>query len=138
MRRVIWIVSTSLSCLTVAFGLDIPPSNTYEEKNDWIYFCREWVECERISTNTDFEELVYWKYWRILKCFRLVKFRTMKIGTLSSSTHLVDRSNITRFGTFLRKFKLDEFFVIFTFTPALKPKDDSSWLIFTFSDDVVD
>lgn len=43
-----------------------------------------------------------------LKCFRLVKFRTMKIGTLSSSTHLVDRSNITRFGTFLRKFKLDE------------------------------
>jgi O-antigen biosynthesis protein WbqP len=43
-----------------------------------------------------------------LKCFALVKFRTMKIDTFSSGTHLIDKSNITRFGHFLRKFKLDE------------------------------
>lgn len=43
-----------------------------------------------------------------LKSFTLVKFRTMKIGTLSSATHLVNFSNITSFGYFLRKFKLDE------------------------------
>jgi len=43
-----------------------------------------------------------------LKKFTLIKFRTMKIGTLSSGTHLIDPSNITRFGYFLRKLKLDE------------------------------
>ncbi len=43
-----------------------------------------------------------------LKSFTLVKFRTMKIGTLSAGTHLIDNSNITRIGHFLRKFKLDE------------------------------
>ena len=43
-----------------------------------------------------------------LKMFKLVKFRTMKINTLSSGTHLVDPSNITYFGYFLRKYKLDE------------------------------
>jgi lipopolysaccharide/colanic/teichoic acid biosynthesis glycosyltransferase len=43
-----------------------------------------------------------------LKSFNLLKFRTMEIGTLSSSTHLIDSSNITYFGYFLRKFKLDE------------------------------
>ena len=43
-----------------------------------------------------------------LKSFKLVKFRTMKINTLSSGTHLVDPSNITYFGYFLRKYKLDE------------------------------
>jgi O-antigen biosynthesis protein WbqP len=43
-----------------------------------------------------------------LKSFTLVKFRTMNIGTLSSATHLVDSSNITTLGYFLRKFKLDE------------------------------
>ena len=32
----------------------------------------------------------------------------MKIGTLSFGTHLIDSSNITCFGYFLRKFKLDE------------------------------
>ena len=32
----------------------------------------------------------------------------MNIGTLSSATHLVDSSNITTLGYFLRKFKLDE------------------------------
>ena len=32
----------------------------------------------------------------------------MKIGTLSAGTHLIDSSNITRLGYFLRKFKLDE------------------------------
>lgn len=42
------------------------------------------------------------------KSFSLVKFRTMKIGTLSFGTHLIDSSNITCFGYFLRKFKLDE------------------------------
>jgi O-antigen biosynthesis protein WbqP len=43
-----------------------------------------------------------------LKNFNLLKFRTMKIGTLSKSTHLVSKSNITKIGYFLRKFKLDE------------------------------
>ena len=43
-----------------------------------------------------------------LKSFNLVKFRTMKMNTLSSGTHLVDVSNITYFGYFLRKYKLDE------------------------------
>jgi O-antigen biosynthesis protein WbqP len=43
-----------------------------------------------------------------LKNFTLIKFRTMKIGTLSAGTHLIDLSNITRLGHFLRKFKLDE------------------------------
>ena len=43
-----------------------------------------------------------------LKNFTLIKFRTMKIGTFSAGTHLIDPSNITCFGYFLRKFKLDE------------------------------
>ena len=43
-----------------------------------------------------------------LKNFTLIKFRTMKLGILSVGTHLIDSSNITRFGYFLRKFKLDE------------------------------
>lgn len=43
-----------------------------------------------------------------LKSFNLIKFRTMKMNTLSSGTHLVDPSNITHFGYFLRKYKLDE------------------------------
>jgi len=43
-----------------------------------------------------------------LKNFTLIKFRTMKIGILSAGTHLIDSSNITCFGYFLRKFKLDE------------------------------
>ena len=44
-----------------------------------------------------------------LESFNLIKFRTMKMNTLSSGTHLVDPSNITHFGYFLRKYKLDEF-----------------------------
>jgi O-antigen biosynthesis protein WbqP len=44
-----------------------------------------------------------------LKNFTLIKFRTMKIGVLSAGTHLIDSSNITCFGYFLRKLKLDEF-----------------------------
>ena len=43
-----------------------------------------------------------------LNSFCLVKFRTMKIGTLSSGTLLINQSNITEYGYFLRKFKLDE------------------------------
>jgi lipopolysaccharide/colanic/teichoic acid biosynthesis glycosyltransferase len=42
------------------------------------------------------------------KLFTLIKFRTMKINTSSVGTHLVDLSNITYLGHFLRKFKLDE------------------------------
>ncbi len=40
--------------------------------------------------------------------FTLMKFRTMKIGVKSVSTHLVNKSAITSFGSFLRKSKLDE------------------------------
>ena len=43
-----------------------------------------------------------------LKVFMLVKFRTMKMGTQSIGTHLIDKSNVTTFGFFLRSFKLDE------------------------------
>ena len=43
-----------------------------------------------------------------LESFNLIKFRTMNMNTLSSGTHLVDPSNITHFGYFLRKYKLDE------------------------------
>lgn len=43
-----------------------------------------------------------------LKNFTLIKIRTMRIGTLSKGTHLVDKKNITVSGHFLRKFKLDE------------------------------
>ena len=43
-----------------------------------------------------------------LKNFTLIKFRSMRIGVLSAGTHLIDSSNITLFGCFLRKFKLDE------------------------------
>ncbi len=43
-----------------------------------------------------------------LKTFKLIKFRTMKIGTKSKATHLVNKSDITAIGYFLRKFKIDE------------------------------
>ncbi|MFI8463650.1 sugar transferase [Stutzerimonas stutzeri] len=40
--------------------------------------------------------------------FTLVKFRTMKLDTVSVATHLASSASITRFGQFLRKTKLDE------------------------------
>lgn len=40
--------------------------------------------------------------------FILVKFRTMKVETVSAASHLVDGSSITGIGRFLRKTKLDE------------------------------
>ena len=43
-----------------------------------------------------------------LKVFKLLKFRTMNINTLNLGTHLVKPSNITAFGNFLRKSKIDE------------------------------
>ena len=43
-----------------------------------------------------------------LKKFTLIKFRTMKIGTLEAGTHLINSSRITNIGFILRKFKLDE------------------------------
>ena len=43
-----------------------------------------------------------------LKIFTLIKFRTMKLNTLSLGTHLIDPSNVTYFGYYLRKLKLDE------------------------------
>ncbi|RRV21159.1 sugar transferase [Pseudomonas sp. s199] len=42
------------------------------------------------------------------KPFTLVKFRTMKLDTVSVATHLASSASITRFGHFLRKTKLDE------------------------------
>jgi len=42
------------------------------------------------------------------KPFVLIKFRTMKIGTEHTATHLVSSESVTRFGHFLRKTKLDE------------------------------
>jgi O-antigen biosynthesis protein WbqP len=40
--------------------------------------------------------------------FFIVKFRTMRLNTATSETHLINRNSITFFGFFLRKYKLDE------------------------------
>lgn len=42
------------------------------------------------------------------KPFRLFKFRTMPVNTKSVATHLSKDISITKFGSFLRKSKLDE------------------------------
>lgn len=42
------------------------------------------------------------------KPFTLVKFRTMPMDTQSVATHLVESHSISKFGSFLRKTKLDE------------------------------
>lgn len=42
------------------------------------------------------------------RTFRLLKFRTMKLGTLTQATHMVNPNSTTRFGRFLRSSKLDE------------------------------
>ena len=42
------------------------------------------------------------------KPFTIFKFRTMHVGTGSRATHLVSHSAVTKFGSFLRKTKLDE------------------------------
>ena len=42
------------------------------------------------------------------KCFRLIKFRTMSIGTKSVATHLSKRDSVTRVGKILRRTKIDE------------------------------
>ena len=42
------------------------------------------------------------------KSFTLIKFRTMRPQTQSVATHLVNKSAITSFGSFLRRSKLDE------------------------------
>ncbi len=42
------------------------------------------------------------------KPFKLVKFRTMTKDTKSVASHLASKSSITKFGSFLRKTKLDE------------------------------
>ena len=45
---------------------------------------------------------------RYKKPFILVKFRTMKLDTVSVASHLVSSSSVTKLGRFLRKTKLDE------------------------------
>lgn len=40
--------------------------------------------------------------------FKLMKFRSMHVNAPSVATHLASSSSITRFGSFLRKSKLDE------------------------------
>jgi O-antigen biosynthesis protein WbqP len=42
------------------------------------------------------------------KKFYLIKFRSMKLDTQEISTHLVEYSSITNWGSFLRKSKIDE------------------------------
>ena len=42
------------------------------------------------------------------KAFTLYKFRTMNKNTKSVATHLANQSDVTRYGSFLRKTKLDE------------------------------
>jgi lipopolysaccharide/colanic/teichoic acid biosynthesis glycosyltransferase len=43
-----------------------------------------------------------------LNSFILIKFRTMIISTPNEASHLIEKSNITPFGNFLRNTKLDE------------------------------
>jgi O-antigen biosynthesis protein WbqP len=45
---------------------------------------------------------------RFKQPFKLIKFRTMAVGTASVASHLASSSSITPFGNFLRKTKLDE------------------------------
>lgn len=45
---------------------------------------------------------------RFQKPFTLVKFRSMRLGTVSVATHLANSDAITSFGHFLRRTKLDE------------------------------
>jgi O-antigen biosynthesis protein WbqP len=40
--------------------------------------------------------------------FKLIKFRTMSVGTKSVASHLASTAAITKFGAFLRKTKIDE------------------------------
>ena len=42
------------------------------------------------------------------KTFKLIKFRTMTVGTHSVASHLASKTSITKFGSFLRKTKIDE------------------------------
>jgi O-antigen biosynthesis protein WbqP len=42
------------------------------------------------------------------KPFNLFKYRTMTVGTASVASHLASSASITKFGSFLRKTKLDE------------------------------
>ncbi|QTH72542.1 sugar transferase [Pseudoalteromonas xiamenensis] len=42
------------------------------------------------------------------KPFTLVKFRTMTVGTESVASHLANSAEITKFGAFMRRTKLDE------------------------------
>lgn len=42
------------------------------------------------------------------KPFNLIKFRTMSLETQSVASHLASNADITRFGAFLRKTKIDE------------------------------
>jgi O-antigen biosynthesis protein WbqP len=45
---------------------------------------------------------------RFKKPFKLIKFRTMTVGTASVASHLANTASITKFGSFIRKTKLDE------------------------------
>lgn len=42
------------------------------------------------------------------KPFKLIKFRTMRKDTASVASHLASNASITKFGSFLRKTKIDE------------------------------
>ncbi|MCW0506432.1 MULTISPECIES: sugar transferase [Aeromonas] len=42
------------------------------------------------------------------KAFSLIKFRTMSVDTQSVASHLASATSITKFGSFLRKTKIDE------------------------------
>ena len=47
------------------------------------------------------------------KVFNLLKFRTMSQDTIERATHLINETKVTKFGKFLRFFKLDELPQIF-------------------------
>ena len=71
------------------------------------------TENKIIGDNTDIEgfQISLEKTNHIIKdkiVFILVKLRSLPLGTISSATHLVNISNISNYGKFLRRTKLDE------------------------------
>ena len=51
---------------------------------------------------------VQWRLGRFEKPFMIFKFRTMKIQTPNTASHLVNSDSITSIGFVLRRYKLDE------------------------------
>lgn len=76
----------------------------------WL-FCLVWIAIRIESRGPGF--LVQERVGINGSIFRLIKFRTMVVGTKNCATHQVDARAVTRIGRYLRKYKLDELPQIF-------------------------